>query len=153
MLHPNLGWLVQHCCCCSHMNSHNQVRGHRTGSSHSGAEEYPREKHTHNPRWYTHISQLTQFMPPPETYKKLNRESVCCCCFLTLTLVKNLESVVTQRCWSPGNIRKTKWNQNSSGKYYAFPPKIARYGKRRTSEKVQCANWTHMAAGIHSTTA
>ena len=34
------------CCCCSHINSHNQVRGHRTGSSHSGAEEYPREKHT-----------------------------------------------------------------------------------------------------------
>ena len=32
-------------CCCSHINSHNQVRGHRTGSSHSGAEEYPREKH------------------------------------------------------------------------------------------------------------
>ena len=30
--------------CCSHINSHNQVRGHRTGSSHSGAEEYPREK-------------------------------------------------------------------------------------------------------------
>ena len=34
------------CCCCSHINSHNQVRGHRTGSSHSGAEENPREKHT-----------------------------------------------------------------------------------------------------------
>ena len=34
------------CCCCSHINSHNQVRGHRTGSSHSGTEEYPREKHT-----------------------------------------------------------------------------------------------------------
>ena len=33
------------CCCCSHINSHNRVRGHRTGSSHSGAEEYPREKH------------------------------------------------------------------------------------------------------------
>ena len=33
------------CCCCSHTNSHNQVRGHRTGSSHSGAEENPREKH------------------------------------------------------------------------------------------------------------
>ena len=32
------------CCCCSHINSHDQVRGHRTGSSHSGAEEYPREK-------------------------------------------------------------------------------------------------------------
>ena len=47
------------CCCCSHINSHNQVRGHRTGSSHSGAEEYPSQgKNTHNPRWYTHISQL-----------------------------------------------------------------------------------------------
>ena len=35
------------CCCCrSHINLHNQVRGHRTGSSDSGAEEYPREKHT-----------------------------------------------------------------------------------------------------------
>ena len=56
------------CCCCSHINSHSQVRGHRTGSSHSGAEEYPREN-THNPRWCTHISQLTHFMPPPETYK------------------------------------------------------------------------------------
>ena len=33
------------CCCCSHINSRNQVRGHRTVSSHSGAEEYPREKH------------------------------------------------------------------------------------------------------------
>ena len=32
-------------CCCSHINSQN-VRGRRTGSSHSGAEEYPREKHT-----------------------------------------------------------------------------------------------------------
>ena len=57
------------CCCCHfHINSHNQVRGHRTGPSHSGAEEYPREKNT-NQRWYTHISQLTQFMPPPETFK------------------------------------------------------------------------------------
>ena len=47
----------------------------------------------------------------------------CCCCCLTLTLVKNLESVVTQRRWSRRNIQKTKWNQNSSGKYYASPPK------------------------------
>ena len=54
------------CCCCSQINSHNQVRGHRTGSSHSGAEEFPREKTQTNQRWYTHISQLTQFMPPPE---------------------------------------------------------------------------------------
>ena len=39
---------------CSHINSHNQVRGHRTGSRHSGAEEYPiynsfmYEEHTQN---------------------------------------------------------------------------------------------------------
>ena len=26
-------------------HSHNQVRGHRTGSRHSGAEEYPTKKH------------------------------------------------------------------------------------------------------------
>ena len=39
--------------CCSHINSHNQVRGHSTRSSHSGAEEYP-EKKTNTPRWYTH---------------------------------------------------------------------------------------------------
>ena len=58
------------CRCCSHINSHNQFRGHRTGSSHSGAEEYPREKTQTNQRWYTHISQPTQFMPPPETYKR-----------------------------------------------------------------------------------
>ena len=66
------------CCCCSHINSHNQVRGHRTGSSHSGAEEYPREN-THNQRWYTHILQLTQFMPPPETYKsEIGSQSTMC---------------------------------------------------------------------------
>ena len=57
---------------------HRQVRGHRTGSSHSGAEEYPREN-THNPRWYTHISQLTQFMPPPETYQsEVGSQSTMC---------------------------------------------------------------------------
>ena len=34
-----------HCCwCCFHIISHNQVRGYRTGSSHSGAEEYPSKK-------------------------------------------------------------------------------------------------------------
>ena len=34
---------------------------------------------THNPRWYTHISQLTQFMPPPETYKsEIGSQSTMC---------------------------------------------------------------------------
>ena len=42
--------------------------GHRTSSSYSGAEKYPREKTQTNQRRYTHISQLTQCMPPPGTY-------------------------------------------------------------------------------------
>ena len=29
----------------------------------------PEKKHKTNQRWHTHISQLTQFMPPTETYK------------------------------------------------------------------------------------
>ena len=34
---------------------------------------------THNPRWYTPISQLTQFMPPPETYKsEIGSQSTMC---------------------------------------------------------------------------
>ena len=44
------------CCCCSHINSHNQVRGHRTGSSHSGAGEYPREKHKQPKVVHTYIT-------------------------------------------------------------------------------------------------
>ena len=36
-------------------------------------------KNTHNPRWYTHISQLTQFMPPPEAYKsEIGSQSTMC---------------------------------------------------------------------------
>ena len=36
-------------------------------------------KNTHNPRWYTHISQLTQFMPQPETYKsEIGSQSTMC---------------------------------------------------------------------------
>ena len=37
-------------CCCSQINSHNQVRGQRTGSSHSGVEEYPRKKTQTKPK-------------------------------------------------------------------------------------------------------
>ena len=36
-------------------------------------------RNTHNPRWYTHISQLTQFVPPPETYKsEIGSQSTMC---------------------------------------------------------------------------
>ena len=65
-------------CCCSHINSHNQVRGHRTGSSQSGAEEYPREKHKQT-KGGTRLAQLTQFMPPSETYKsEIGSQSTMC---------------------------------------------------------------------------
>ena len=46
----------------------------------------------------------------------------------------------TKRCWSRRKTRKSKGNKNSFGKYYAFPPKNARYRRRSTSEKVQGAN-------------
>ena len=36
--------IIFSCCCCSRINSHNQVRGHRTGSSPSGGGKYPKEK-------------------------------------------------------------------------------------------------------------
>ena len=48
-------------CWCSHINSHNQIRGHRTGSSHSGVEEcgsIPQGKTQANQKWYTHISYI-----------------------------------------------------------------------------------------------
>ena len=51
---------------CSHVNSNNQVRGHRTGSGHSGWK-----KHKTNQRWYTHISQLTYIM----WYNRLTRQT------------------------------------------------------------------------------
>ena len=36
-------------------------------------------KNTSNPRWYTHISQRTQFMPSPETYKsEIGSQSTTC---------------------------------------------------------------------------
>ena len=71
-----------YCCgCCSAINLHIEVRGHRTGLSHSGAEKYPREKHKRTERctyiYIYYISQLTLLIPPPETYEKSNRESAC----------------------------------------------------------------------------
>ena len=66
------------CCFCSHNNSHNQVRGHRTAPVTLELRNTP-GKNTNNSRLYTHISQLTQFMPPPETYGS-EIGSQCCCC-------------------------------------------------------------------------
>ena len=70
-VYANRGQLLHIYCCCSHMNSHNQVRGHRTGSSHSGMEEYPREK-THKPTVvHAYIIVDAILMPPPEKHKKV----------------------------------------------------------------------------------
>ena len=41
-------------------NSHSQVRGHRTNSSHSGVAEYPREKQKTNQKWYMHTGIITK---------------------------------------------------------------------------------------------
>ena len=95
-------------CCCSHINSHNQVRGHRTGSSHSGAEEYPREKTqtTLCGTWCTHISQLTQFMPPPKTYKSEigSQSTMCQVCTWCIRLITRAWK---NRLYTVCHIRKT----------------------------------------------
>ena len=63
-------------CCCSHINSHNKSVVTGQAPVTLDLRNTP-GKNTNNPRWYTHISQLTQFMPPPETYVyKGNRESI-----------------------------------------------------------------------------
>ena len=38
------------------INSHNQIRGHKTGLSHSGVDVYPTQKIKRNQMWYTHMS-------------------------------------------------------------------------------------------------
>ena len=58
------------CCCYYIINSHNQVRGHRTGSSQTLKWRNTPGKHKQNQKWYTHILYLTQFMSPPGKYKK-----------------------------------------------------------------------------------
>ena len=52
--------------------THNQVRGHRTGSSHSGMEAYPMEKNNNRPRAvHTHI--VADVHPPKR--KRSSRKS------------------------------------------------------------------------------
>ena len=69
--------IVRCCCRCSHINSHNQVRGHRTGSSYSGAEEYPREKHTQPTVVHAYIT--ADAIASPETYKsEIGSQSTMC---------------------------------------------------------------------------
>ena len=58
----------------------------------SGAEEYPRETSQTNPRWYTHISQLTQFMPPSETDKSETGSQLTMCQVYTGAYVSLLAS-------------------------------------------------------------
>ena len=51
-----------------HINSHNQSPWSQDRFQALWGEGTPHRKNT-NQRWYTHISQLTKFMPPPEKYK------------------------------------------------------------------------------------
>ena len=50
----------------------------------------PEGKTTNNPRWYTRVSQLTQFLPPPEIYKSEIRsqstmKGSCYCVYSTIS--------------------------------------------------------------------
>ena len=65
------------CCCCSHIDSHNQVRGQRTGSSHSGVEEHPSEKilQTKSGRART----VYVIAEASHTFAKKNKKAVCLC--------------------------------------------------------------------------
>ena len=65
------------CCCCSRISWRNQVRGHRTGSSHSGSDEYPRGKHKQTKGLTRSISQ-TQLMPPPEMKSEIGIQPMMC---------------------------------------------------------------------------
>ena len=63
------------CCCCFRINSHNEVRGHRTGSSHSGAEEYPGEEHKQPTMVHAYIT-FDAIHASTRNISKWNRESV-----------------------------------------------------------------------------
>ena len=61
---------INNVCLCSHINSHIQVRGHRTGCSHSGVEEYPRKtiKQTNSgTHMYTKQNMAECYCPPART--------------------------------------------------------------------------------------
>ena len=60
-------------CCCSHMISPNQVRGHRAGSSHSGVEAYLREKGQQTKRAHAYI----MYVYTKTARRKLSRKSMC----------------------------------------------------------------------------
>ena len=67
------------CCCCSHINSR-IIKYVVTGQAPVTLEmRNTLGKNTNNPSWYTHISHMTLFMPPPETYKsEIASQSTMC---------------------------------------------------------------------------
>ena len=117
---------------CSHINSHYQVRGQRTGSSHAGAEEYPRK--ITNQRWSTHISQLKQFMSPPETYQSEIGSQATTCQVHTGAYVALL---------APGKTDYTACHPRKTTTYILHVVSITRHthdrrksnGKKQTSKK------------------
>ena len=58
----------------------------QASSSQPVVEEHPRENTQTHRRWCTHISQLTQFMPPPETSEiEIGSQSTMCRCIRLIT--------------------------------------------------------------------
>ena len=85
--------------------------GHRIGSGHPGAEEYPSEKTQANQRWCTHMSRLTQFMPPTETYKSEIGSQPTMCHVHNVAYVSLLPPGKTERtACRPGNTAKNILN-------------------------------------------
>ena len=60
----------ERCCCCIHIKTR-IIKSVAPGQAPVTLElRNTLGKNTNKPRWYMHISQLTQFIPPPETYKR-----------------------------------------------------------------------------------
>ena len=72
--------IVISCCSCySHIDITRIIKSVVTGQAPVTLElrNTPGKKTQTNRRWYTHISQLTQFMPPPETCEIGSQPSMC----------------------------------------------------------------------------
>ena len=75
-------------------------------------------KNTHNPRWYTRILQLTQFMPPPETYKSEIGSSLRCAGSMSGAYVSLLAPGKTD--YTACHPRKTNTYITRSINHYAY---------------------------------
>ena len=66
------------CCCVVVLTLIRTIKSVVTGQAPVTLEmRNTQGKNTNNPRWYTHTSQLTQFMPPPEKSEIGSQPTMC----------------------------------------------------------------------------